>query len=73
MTFKLFVDRIEGRRAVLIYDDHGGGEVSLPIEMLPVGSSEGRWLDVSLALDDAATARSHDEISSLYDELGDDP
>lgn len=73
MSAFFFVDRISGGFAVLVWEERGGGEATLPVEMLPSGVQEGDWLSASFSIDAEKSASMRDEIANLMDELGDEP
>ena len=68
MAISLFIDRISGGVATLIY---GEGEFSatLPARALPKGEREGDWLRATFEPDPDKSERMRREIDSLMDEL----
>lgn len=62
-----FVDRIEGKVAVLVVD---GAEQRVPLAKLPKGVREGAYLTADLsAIDEEATKAAKAETSALRDRL----
>src|SRR5882672_6214911 len=45
-TTRYYVDRIEGRIAVLTGRERDDGTIRVPVEQLPQGTGEGDWLSV---------------------------
>lgn len=66
---ELFLDRIEGEVAVLLYQ---GREVKLPRALLPAGAREGEVLSLQLARDPEATQRAQQEVAKQRGKLGKD-
>lgn len=67
MAERVYVDRIEGERAVLQFGKEGRETGSVPARLLPKGAREGAALDLSLtaAPDDTTKA----EVKSLMDDV----
>ncbi len=62
-----FVDRIEGKQAVLVID---GKEKSVPLSSLPRGTREGVYLTADLkGIDDAETRRAAGEIEARRERM----
>ena len=68
-----FVDRINGGIATLLAEGAGEGEVSLPAELLPAGTSEGDYLSALFQIDTERRASARADIESLLSDLGDNP
>ena len=67
MTERVYVDRIEEGRAVLLAGAEGREKISLPARMLPEGCGEGAALDLSLAPAPEDTTRQ--KVAGLLEEL----
>lgn len=66
----VFLDRIEGSRAVLVLAD--GTEVDVPRGLLPPDAAEGDVLAVSVAVDPEETRRRRRSAQDARDALGSD-
>ena len=64
----LWIDRIEGDRAVLGAD--GDLVLEIPTALLPPGAGEGTWLKLSLEVDEARTTQETENVEALLDRLG---
>lgn len=64
---RVYVDRIDAGRAVLIIGANGDVTASIPSSLLPSGCKEGTALDLSFTLASGDTTRT--EIGNLMDEL----
>jgi len=64
---ELFLDRIDGEVAVLLFEDR---ELHLPRTLLPAGAQEGEVLQLSLVRDPAATERARKRTGALRSSLG---
>ncbi len=73
MSFAFFVDRISDGFATLLWEGEGGGDVTLPVALLPEGVREGDLLRAAFEIDRARGEAMRGEIRNLLDELGDDP
>lgn len=67
MVERVFVDRIEGDRAVLVFGDEGRETGSLPARLLPAGAREGAALDLTLVA--APDDGTREEVQGLMDDL----
>jgi len=67
MGERVFVDRIEGERAVLVLGAEGRETVSVPRRLLPPETKEGAALELSLA--PAPDDRTRNEVQTLMDDL----
>ncbi len=67
MPERVYVDRIEGERAVLVIGEAGRETASLPARLLPAGTREGAALDLTVAPAQGDTTRQ--EVQGLMDEL----
>jgi hypothetical protein len=67
MAERVYVDRIEGDRAVLLFGDEGRESGSVPAWLLPPGTREGAALD--LLLTPAANDRKRREVEELLEDL----
>ncbi|MGV3721450.1 MAG: DUF3006 domain-containing protein [Actinomycetota bacterium] len=67
MSERVYVDRVEGDRAVLVCGAEGAETVSIPARLLPPNTGEGAALDLTLspAKDDPVKG----EVEGLLDEL----
>ena len=68
MGVSLFVDRISGGIATLIYRD-GEFTATLPLSALPKNAREGDWLSVSFEIDSGKKKQMKRDIDLLMDEL----
>jgi hypothetical protein len=64
---RVYVDRIEGDRAVLVLGGEGHETATLPARLLPAGSREGAAL--SLSIEPAKDDRTPEQVQNLMDEL----
>lgn len=71
-SFRAFVDRIEGDKAVLLVGDREQYRVVLPIEFLPHGAGEGAVLTVNLEYEPQLTAKAFAESQRLLGRLSDE-
>jgi hypothetical protein len=69
-TRALFVDRLEGDRAVLVSE--AGDELDLPLALLPEGAGEGSWLSLTLRLDPERGAATRRAVAALRRRLSED-
>ena len=67
MPERVFIDRIEGERAVLQAGPDGRETVTLPVRLLPDGAREGAALDLTLAPAPEDTTKA--DVQSLMDDL----
>jgi len=67
MSERVYVDRVEGDRAVLTFGPDGMETASIPARLLPPGTHEGAALD--LALSPASCDTTRGEIEDLLGEL----
>jgi hypothetical protein len=65
---RVYLDRVEGDRAVLLCDPDGRETLSMPARLLPPGTREGAALDLSLtpAPDDGTKAEVEDLMGELF-------
>jgi len=70
-SFRAFVDRIEGDKAVLLVGDREQHRVVLPVEYLPDGVGEGAILTVNLGYDSEMTAKAFAEMQGLLKRMRD--
>ena len=68
-----FVDRISDGFATLLWEGEGGGDVTLPVSLLPESVREGDLLRASFEVDRVCRDAMRGEVQNLLDELGDDP
>lgn len=68
-SFRAFVDRIEGDKAVLLVGDEEQCKVILPVDCLPDGAREGAVLTVNLEYDPELTAEAFEKSQSLVRRL----
>jgi len=71
MAERVFLDRIEGDRAVLLFGEEGRETGTIPARFLPSGIREGAALDLTLAPAPDDTTRK--EVQSLMDDLFEEP
>lgn len=71
MSTRVYVDRIEGDRVILVLGPDGRETVSVPARLLPDGVREGAALDLTLVVVPQDAARQ--EIESLMDDLFSEP
>lgn len=67
MAERVYLDRIEEGRAVLLAGPEGREKISLPARLLPPNTKEGAALDLTLAPAPHDTTRA--EVKSLMDDL----
>ena len=67
MAERVFLDRIEGDRAMLLFGAEGRETGEIPARLLPPGIQEGAPLD--FALSPAPDDTTHQEVGNLVDEL----
>ena len=65
---KAVIDRFEGDYAVVLFGDEEM-KVDIPKVLLPEGSKEGSWMNVSFELDINETKAREDRIQSKLDKL----
>ena len=65
---KAFIDRIEGKTAVLIIEP-GKARIETPLADLPRGAREGDWLAVTFAIDQAQAGQVKAQVSDLLKKL----
>lgn len=65
---KAVIDRFEGDYAIVLYGEDEI-KVDIPKALLPEGSKEGSWLNVSFELDIEETKAREDRIQSKLDKL----
>ncbi len=70
MTERVYVDRIEGDRAVLLFGPEGRETGTIPARLLPPGAREGAALDLSLTL--ATSDPTRQEVRRLMGEVFDE-
>ena len=65
-----YIDRVEAGKAVLIFDDVGGGmeQITVPTHLLPDGAGEGDYLRIAVSFDRERTESAEDEALSLLEE-----
>jgi hypothetical protein len=65
---RVYVDRIEGDRAVLLCGKEGREKLSIPARLLPSGTKEGAALDLALtaAPEDDTQAAVQDLMGELF-------
>lgn len=69
MRLTAVIDRIEGKKAVLLCSHEKIERLEWPVEILPDGSAEGDVLVFEIAKDDLTTAKSKERISELLKKL----
>jgi hypothetical protein len=67
MPERVFLDRIEGDRAVLLFGPEGKETGTVPARLLPPGTKEGAALD--LALTPAPQDITRQQVEGLMDDL----
>ena len=67
-ALKAVIDRFEGDYAILLFGEDEI-KVDIPKVLLPEGSKEGSWLNVSFGLDLEETKSREDRIKSKLDKL----
>ena len=65
---KAVIDRFEGDYAVVLFGDEEM-KVDIPKVLLPEGSKEGSWMNVSFELDIKETKKRKDRIQTKLDKL----
>ena len=72
MAERVYLDRIEGDRAVLLLGAEGREILTVPARLLPEGTCEGAALDLSLAPapDDSTREEIGAALESLFSETG---
>ena len=68
-SFRAFVDRIEGGKAVLLIGDREQYRMTLPVEFLPNGAGAGAILTVNLGYEPKMTAEAYAESQRLLERL----
>lgn len=68
-SFKAFLDRVEGRIAVLLLGEEEREQLLIPRSYLPRGVREGTALRLTIEVDEDATRAALDEVKALLDEL----
>jgi hypothetical protein len=68
-TRRISVDRIEGDRAVLIFD---GETFDVPLALLPPGAAEGHVYSIDFARDEAEEARLRQSVADRLRRLARD-
>lgn len=66
---RAFVDRIENGIATLLLGDDEAGRAEFPVQFLPQGTHEGMILQLTIAIDRAATHHAHEAVQELLDRL----
>jgi hypothetical protein len=66
---KVSIDRIEEGIAVLVIRDDPGGQIPVPVSLLPHGCGEGDVLTLTLERDPAATAAAKERIFELIKKI----
>ena len=70
-SFRAFVDRIEGDKAILLVGEKEQHRVILPVECLPDDAREGAILTINLEYEPELTAKAFDEAQGLIRRLSD--
>lgn len=65
---KGFIDRFEGDYAIINIEDDDA-KLDIPRRLLPAGSREGGWLDISFTLDPGGTRRQERKILKQLEDL----
>ncbi len=65
---KAFIDRFEGDYAIINIEDDDA-KLHIPRRLLPGGSREGGWLNISFELDPEGTRRQEKKILKQLDDL----
>jgi len=68
-TFRAFLDRVEGTKAVLLLGGHERDTVVIPASYLPNEAHEGQVLRVTIEIDEDATRDAAEKVASLLREL----
>ena len=68
-TTRVFLERYEGDLAVFLLGPNGETVFHLPRALVPGDAPEGTVLDLSLAVDEAATRAARDEVAALLEDL----
>lgn len=63
---KLYYDRVEADRAVLIIGDE---EFSIPLDLLPPEAREGDHLELRITIDDVSRSQAGTEVAKLQQRL----
>jgi hypothetical protein len=67
MPERVYLDRIEGKKAVLLFGEEGRETGTIPARLLPKGALEGAALDLTLSPVKEDTTK--DEVQDLMDDL----
>ena len=67
MGERVFLDRIEGERAVLLCGAEGREKAEIPVRLLPEGTREGAALDLTLS--PAPEDGTRGEVKALMEDL----
>ncbi len=65
---KAVIDRFEQSFAVVLAGDEEI-RLDIPRKLLPAGSKEGSWLDLTISLDPEGERRQRDKIQNMLDRL----
>lgn len=68
-AFKVTIDRIEEKTAVLLLRDEEAAKIYIPLFLLPPESKEGDILNLSIESDPQATEAAKERVSDLLDKL----
>jgi len=69
---RAYLDRIEGKVAVLFLGEREEDEVHLPKKYLPSGAREGDVLSISIQVDRAATEAARRDAERLLDQMAEE-
>ena len=68
-SIRVFIDRIEGKLAVLVLSDDDGVKFNLPVKYLPEDAKEGAHLRLSFTADKESHEDEKQKIDRLLEKL----
>jgi len=66
-TVQLTLDRVEGDQAILVFSDHT--QITLPLSLMPIGTTEGSVVRLSIVKDADATFDQQEQARHLLNEV----
>ncbi len=67
--FKVTLDRIEGKNAVLLVREEESEKLIVPLSLLPSGIGEGDIVEIEIRQDVLGTEQARERVVSLLDRL----
>ena len=68
-SWKVFIDRIEGDLAVIVFQDDDSVKFNLPVKYLPEGAKDGDHLQVAFVRDKESRESAKKKVADLLAEL----